>query len=103
MTDYSTWIREENLRPAVEALASICGYNFDESDWAAIRHGVKDTDEAEGVGFDYPLIGVFRIDMSISLDVGTSNCSLKVTSKRDILEQTWIIEFFSQSFSIRRL
>ena len=103
MTAHTTWVKDRNLRPTMQALAFVCGYDFVPSDWVVIEHGVKGVDETQGIWFDYPLLGDFRIDTSTSLETGSANYSLKVASERDISIQIEMVEFFAQCFLISDL
>ena len=60
-----SWIFEENLRPFVIHASILSGYKFDDSDWAAIHHGVSSTDDDAGKWFDYPL-GTLKVEIARS-------------------------------------
>ena len=61
------WIWTSNLRSFMTELAPIGGYRFDDSDWAAIDHGVRGTDPEVGMWFDYPL---GRLTAKVGLENG---------------------------------
>lgn len=61
------WIWTDNLRPLFAELAQLVGYQFDDSDWLAIEHGVQGTDSEAGRWFAYP---VGSIVVSLALEPG---------------------------------
>ena len=42
------WIWTDNLLPLLLELAQLTGYRFDDSDWIAVEHGVRETDSETG-------------------------------------------------------
>ncbi|KOG75508.1 MULTISPECIES: hypothetical protein [Streptomyces] len=52
------WILTYRARPFLELLSRYAGYDFDDTDWAAVEAGVKATDAADADGwYSYPLVG----------------------------------------------
>jgi hypothetical protein len=49
------WIWTDNLRPLLMELALLVGYQFDDSDWIAVEHGMQGTDSEAGPWFEYPV------------------------------------------------
>ncbi len=49
------WIWTDNLRPLLMELAVLSGYQFDDSDWIAVEHGMRGTDSEAGPWFEYPV------------------------------------------------
>lgn len=61
------WVWADNLRPLLVELGLLAGYQFDDSDWLAVEHGITATDCEAGPWFDYP-VGHFHV--SIALEPG---------------------------------
>lgn len=100
-TNFETWIDEENLRPVLTAIGWICDYKFDEDDWDAVVAGIKKVDESKGIWFDYPLIAKFEILTSTTMESGSSNYSLRVSSDQDIKPQLDVITGLAQCYRIQ--
>lgn len=65
------WIYRDNLRPFLTALGWVVGYNFDEVDWEAICHGLRETNAEADRWFEYELSGNYRAAFSLALDDGS--------------------------------
>jgi hypothetical protein len=61
------WIWTDNLLPLLLELAQLAGYRFDDSDWIAVEHGVRETDSETGPWFEYPL---GRVWVALALEPG---------------------------------
>lgn len=68
----SAWIFEGNLRPLFETLSWLVGYDFEQSDWLAIRTGVIDTNQEEGKWYEYALGSSSEVEVSVASDRGSS-------------------------------
>ncbi|WP_329545779.1 hypothetical protein [Streptomyces sp. NBC_01356] len=79
------WIRQTNLRPFCESLATEVAYDFDDSDWLAIDTALLDTDDEQppSAWYTYPLVGRDRVDLHIARSVGGSEVSVSVRGTVD--------------------
>ncbi|MGA4963525.1 hypothetical protein [Streptomyces pseudogriseolus] len=75
------WIMDRNLRAFLELLSRYVGYAFDDTDWATVEDGVRDTDDEEPDGwYSYPLAGTHvTLDISLARSVGSEVLSVSVT------------------------
>ncbi|WP_437623061.1 hypothetical protein [Sorangium sp. So ce1151] len=76
------WNFEQNLRPWLEIVGRIIGYEFDDDDWNSVRPGVAATDSEEGCWYEPPL-GDRPMTIRLALEVGTE----VVTSSLDGLTE----------------
>ncbi len=51
------WILQDNLRLFLERGSALIAYPFDESDWDAVRFGVRETSVARNEWYEYELFG----------------------------------------------
>jgi hypothetical protein len=56
----------DQLRPALELISEIMGYEFDAADWAAVEYGIQGTDPDEDGWFDYPIVGSTAVDVHLA-------------------------------------
>ncbi|MGW0436383.1 hypothetical protein ACWDV4_28020 [Micromonospora sp. NPDC003197] len=81
-----SWILTANVRPLVESLASLVGYETDDWDWDAIEAGLRDTDAEDPRGwYEYPLIGTTTIRLELANDPGSSVTTVQVHHPPDQL------------------
>jgi hypothetical protein len=66
-----TWIFVENLLPFLFLLSARLGYDFDDSDAAAIRLGIGETDPDEGRWYEYPLVGRETATVRLAQEAGS--------------------------------
>ena len=69
MTVCDGWVWARNVRIAVERLAVIVDYDFDESDWGAVEALLPDTFAAEDLWCSYPLVGATQILVELARDL----------------------------------
>ena len=67
----ASWIWSDNLRSFFEILGRLCGYTFDDADWAAVEAGVRDTDGERDSRYSYPLGERTSWVVRIAQDPGT--------------------------------
>jgi hypothetical protein len=51
------WINEERLHGFLDHAARVVGYSFDETDWAAVSNGLRNTDDDRGQWYEYTFVG----------------------------------------------
>ncbi|XXT20228.1 hypothetical protein WME94_01500 [Sorangium sp. So ce429] len=71
------WIYEQNLRPWLEIVGRIIGYDFDNDDWDAVGSGVVGTDSEEDRWYEYPL-GDRPVTLRLALEKGTAVVALSL-------------------------
>jgi hypothetical protein len=78
------WVWSSNVRPLVEMISVVVGYDFDESDWQAISFALPDTDDDRlDAWYSYPLVGRSRVEVGFARSVEGDEVSVKVSSVRD--------------------
>jgi hypothetical protein len=53
----TTWVLRDNLRLFLERVSGFIGYRFDESDWDAVRLGVREASASQNRRYDFTLFG----------------------------------------------
>jgi hypothetical protein len=79
------WIFEENLRPFFEFSGWYAGYQFDDVDWDAVRHGVdgSDADADPAVWFSYPLEGQRALTIEVAQEPEAAVIRVRVVTDRE--------------------
>jgi len=62
------WVHEQSLKAFLECIALFLRHNFDDDDWAAIQHGLKDTNTEKGRWFDYEFGGDQKAVLKLGRD-----------------------------------
>jgi hypothetical protein len=60
------WLPEGNLQLFLQRLSEFTGYAFADWDWDAVRFGLRDTDEARNVWYEYPLMGTPPVQLAFA-------------------------------------
>jgi hypothetical protein len=61
-----SWVHSQNVIPLSSELSRLIGYSFDKADVIAVEHGLGRTSAEDDRWFDYPLVGVVRLDLSLA-------------------------------------
>jgi hypothetical protein len=80
------WVFEQNLRPFLETIAALAGYDLDEDDLTAINYSlfkVSLADDQTATRVDYPLSGDRPMTVKLEHELGTSVVSYELTSDAD--------------------
>lgn len=76
------WIFRENLKPFVALLAQIAGYDLydEDSDWVAIKYGIKNTNVDADQWHTHLLAGAQPLTLELALNPGSRVVSVYVRS-----------------------
>lgn len=94
------WIFEENLFPVLSLLSSLCHYELDADDRAAVIYGVRDIDEKHNKWFRYFLGNESELQLEISMEFGTGIYSIQIESKLPIEQGIRTILATAQSYRL---
>ena len=78
------WIFESNLRPFLCMAFDLVEYEFDESDWQAVKFGIHETDAEQDKWFEYDMETEQGLSMAIAHDNNSSVTFIKATSTPEI-------------------
>jgi hypothetical protein len=99
------WVLEQNLRPFLETIAALAGYDLDEDDWTAINHSLfkaRAADDRTAARVDYPLSGDQPMTVKLEHEPGTSVVSYELTSDADLEARADGIALVMQTYEVRR-
>ena len=96
------WIWAENLEPFVRLVSILCGYDFDDRDWAAISYGIRETDHDSRIWFDYVLEGNVTVFVSVAVDVGTSVTFVNVEANPDLEEKAEVLMIAASEYVLTK-
>ena len=96
--DLKDWIFEENLRPWLEVLSQIVGYEFDDLDWDAVRGGITGTDVERSLWYEYPLGENSRV--GVAHDPGTAVVMVRASLSAAAAERVKVAILISQSYRL---
>jgi hypothetical protein len=92
------WIDEENLKPVIEALGWVCGYQFGPEDWDGLQPKLKDVDEECEKWTTVVLKGDFAVEVDISMMSGSTNYSLRIRSDKDLSDVCKVVLGLAQCY-----
>ena len=95
------WIDDRNLIPVAEAISWLCEYDFSEADKIAIEQGALKSDELNDVWYEYEFHGKFIIQFCVTIEIGSSNYTLRVQSEKEINEAVNSIIGLGQCFELK--
>ena len=90
---HSGWIWISNLKPFLEILADFVSYELDEDDLKAVQFGIasSDGDATPERWFEYPLIGLKRLDLRLARDQGTDILRLEIFGPESLCERVSLV------------
>jgi len=91
------WIFDENLRPWLEIVATIVGYNFDGLDWDAIQAGIDATDAERDRWFEYPF-GDARV--VLARDIGSSVVMARLSGAEDLSDKVELAALIANTYRL---
>lgn len=81
------WVYEESLLRALENTSNFVGYDFGESDWVAVTHGLSTTDHDADRWFQYPIVGKPELELRVARAHGDGIVIVSVAGEMgDVLE-----------------
>lgn len=96
------WVWPENVRTTVQYLSLFVGYDFDDTDWQAIRQGLTDTTcEPPERWYDYPIVGTPTLTVFLALDPGADPVFVRVRGDMDEILRTRIDTLLSVLADVR--
>lgn len=101
----ANWVFDQNLRPFLETIATLAGYQFDEDDRTAVEFGLfktKIADHQVARRIDYPLSGDRPLTVKLEKQLGTSVVGFELTSDPDIEAKPDAVTLVMQTYQVER-
>jgi hypothetical protein len=95
------WIDDRNMFPVLTAIAWLCRYRFDKDDCAAFEAVLSKVDESKNIWFDYVFVGEGEIKVSVTIESGSSNYTIRVESELDIEQGVDMVISLAQEYEIK--
>jgi hypothetical protein len=94
------WILRQNLRAFLTAVSWVVGYPFGADDWAAIEHGVRESDDETGQRYEYTFAGQQAAKLLLARDPGTAVVHVRVEAAAEVEPQIRLALSIFQHFHI---
>ena len=101
-TNNGFWIFESNLLSTLLILSHLVSYEFDSSDFDAIKFGLEDTSADKDIWYDYQLIGDDIIDMKIAYEEDDRDIIFfSLLFEKDLADKINLIIDIVQEFDVK--
>ena len=94
------WIFEKNLRPVLEIVSRMVGYQFDQEDWNVVRFGVRDSNSEKNQWYEYPL-GESHVTARLRRNAGSAVIDIELEGMReDLLDRIGLVISVAQDYDL---
>lgn len=97
--DLADWVFEENLRPWLEVVSKVVGYDFDDLDWQAVATGIKDSDAEQSRWYEHPL-GEGPSHVKVAREVGAAVVAVNVVVPEDTGDRVKLATAIAQTYRL---
>jgi hypothetical protein len=100
MIDLKDWIFGENLRPWLEILSAVVGYDFDDTDWDAVDAGIATTDSESLRWHEVSLGGDGAPLVKLAKEPGSAVVAVMASLPTDLVERAKLAIQIAQSYRL---
>ena len=97
--DLRDWVFEENLKPWLEIVSTVLGYDFDESDWIAVSAGIAESDSERSSWYEYQL-GRVPLRVGLAREPRATVVMLKMGVPEEVADRVKLAVLIAQTYRL---
>ena len=94
------WIYEFNLKPFLETIATLCGYDWIDGELENLIHNGMDTDVEKAIWYSYKLHGEFEVELKIAADSGSSAVHIRLVGAPESIPKFELLFLVTQTYRL---